>query len=364
MKVDKIILAASVVIFLLFLWQHRDRFTKIYDYEYFGRLYSQSQYVIGEKSLGGIGDDGLYAFAGYYYITGGDISQVSFESPPLAKYLIGISILLFHNELIINIIYTICLFIIVYLLGLCLTDNPLISAISVFVVSIDHLIQTQILLSLLDLPMTVLFLTGIYFFIKGARAKQPKVQLFLSALLFSLSFTTRFFPILPLLLGILTFALVKRGKKHWLPFLIFLAILMPVIYMLVHVAYFIHHPSLSEFIRYQLWIIHWRLGEPFVVGNIIPIILTGYYRSWWGKGEWLWRSDWSILIPVVFVLGIAKMWKERKFFPNNIIWLMVAVYLLYVAFGTVGVTKFLLPVYPLMVIVAVKEIYGRIHLLN
>src|SRR3989344_4258098 len=68
----------------LFIFTHQQYFLRPFDADYFGKLYSESQYVIGERSVGGIGDDGLYAFAGYYYLFDrGDVSAVNFEHPPL-----------------------------------------------------------------------------------------------------------------------------------------------------------------------------------------------------------------------------------------------------------------------------------------
>lgn len=73
--------------------------------------------MVGSGSKG-IGDDGLYAFAGYYYLfQGGDVSAVNFEHPPLGKYLIGVSIFLFGNENVINIIYFALILIITYKIG-------------------------------------------------------------------------------------------------------------------------------------------------------------------------------------------------------------------------------------------------------
>lgn len=338
---------------MLFVWQQRERFLRPYDYNYFGKLYTDSQYVQGQKTRGGIGDDGLYAFAGYYYITGGDISQVSFESPPLAKYLIGVSILLFHNELVINLFYAVFLILLVYRLGFVLTGNHIIGAVASFLVSVDPLFTTQLRLSLLDLPMTIFFLAGFYFFICGAKNTKQKKSFFLSAFFFSLSFTTRFFPILPVLLSLMALSLYKRGIKYWVPFAFFVSALLPVVYLLTHAVYFRDH-SLMDFFRYQLWILHWRLGEPFVPGNIFSTILTGYYRSWWEKGVWLYRDDWSILIPLVFILGFLGLWRWRHKFPHSVVLWVVIVFLIYLATATVGITKFLLPIYPLVAIPALE----------
>lgn len=348
-----LLLILTVASLLFHTWQHRERYLRPYDYEYFGKLYSESQYVKGELSQGGIGDDGLYAFAGYYYIKGGDISQVSFESPPLAKYLIGLSIVLFGNELIINIFYAIWLLIVVYFLAFSLSQNPLISALATFIVGIDRLITGHFIISLLDLPMTVLFLSGVYLYVLAAQSTRPRWLFFLSSLSFALSFVTRFFPILPVLLVVLSLGLLKKGKDYYLPFIVYNIFLLPVIYLLSHFVYFYYHPSLIDFLRYQWWIINWRLGDPFAPGNILTTIFYGQYRSWW-TDEWIYAKEWTVLMPIVVILGSIGIWRWRKKFPHRIISVMVGVFFGYVAIGTVGVAKFILPVYPIFIIAAVE----------
>src|SRR3989344_1572771 len=117
-----VILIFGIIVYIVINYKY---FTRRFNPVYFGNLYSQSQYVIGERSKGGIGDDGLYAFARYYYLLQkGDVASVNFEHPPLGKYLIGLSIYLFGNENVINIIYYSLILIISYKLSrVFFTDN-------------------------------------------------------------------------------------------------------------------------------------------------------------------------------------------------------------------------------------------------
>lgn len=142
----------------LFIIVNQHYFLRKFDPVYMGNLYSQSQYVIGERSKGGIGDDGLYAFAGYYYLfQKGDISSVNFEHPPLGKYLIGLSILFFGNENIINIIYFFFLLLLTYKLSQILLSDRILSVLSVGILSLDSLFLDNLVRSLLDLPFTLFF---------------------------------------------------------------------------------------------------------------------------------------------------------------------------------------------------------------
>lgn len=85
-----ILLILSLIRIFLFVYNNGKVYSKQYDHYEIGKIYSGSQYVKGPKSERPIGDDDLYAFAGYYYLLqGGDISAVNFENPPIGKYLIG-----------------------------------------------------------------------------------------------------------------------------------------------------------------------------------------------------------------------------------------------------------------------------------
>ena len=72
--------------------------------------YSQSQYVLGDEALQKIDDNTLYQYAAEAYLRGEDPTTINFEHPPLGKYLFGLSLQLFNQVLVINILlFAICL---------------------------------------------------------------------------------------------------------------------------------------------------------------------------------------------------------------------------------------------------------------
>lgn len=358
---SRLILVFAFIYLLFFFWVNKERYVRPYDYTYFGNLYSESQYVKGELTKGGIGDDGLYAFAGYYYIRGGDVSQVNFENPPLGKYLIGLSILLFNNERAINILYSLLLLFVVYHLAHQLTKNSLLSSVAASILSVDPLVTSQHLLSMLDIPMIVFFITGIIFYIKAAKSSKPLVLLIYSSLFFSISFATRFFPILPLILVVLTLGLRKKGKRYFLPFFISWCIFLPLVYLLSYIMYFFYHPSFWEFLRYQNWIIHWRLQNPIKFGNIFSTLLFGRYQTWWENPVWLVSSDWTVLTGIITIVGFVGLIRWFKRYPHKILTILCILYVVYLAIGTVGVAKFILPVYPILIICAVDTFFVNLR---
>lgn len=336
-----------------FIYINRNYFLRKFDPSYFGSLYSQSQYVLGPLSKGGIGDDGLYAFAGYYYLfQKGDISSVNFEHPPLGKYLIGLSILLFGNENVINIIYFLLLLLVTYRFGLIILKNKLESLISVLLLSIDPLFLDNLLRSLLDLPFTLFFMLGVYFFLLGLRSIK---YLCLSMFFWGVAFSTRFFPSLFLIYSSMLFIFFCYYQRKLIHFVI-ASFLIPGVYFISHISFFSYHPSLIEFLKHKRWMLSWFSGSIVNVGNIWRNIFTGYYVD--STGILVSNQYWTQLIPIIIILAITR-WRRsllnQKNFDLIFVYILSVMYLIYVTFLTGGLQKFIMPVYPLLTILAISN---------
>lgn len=337
---------------LIYIYSNWYYFSRPFDPAYYGLLYSKSQYVLGEKSRGGIGDDGLYAFAGYYYFFDkGDVSAVNFEHPPLGKYLIGLSILLFHNENFINLIYFFVLLVATYKISDLILKNNNLALASVLVVAFDPLFLDNLKRSLLDLPFSLFFVLGLYFFLLGLN----KAKLFyLSNLFWGAAFSVRFFPAIILVFSFLILFLFLT-KKNLKTFMIS-SLLVPLIYLLCHVSFFVYHPSFIEFLRHKKWMLDWFRGTVPIYGNIWRGLFTGYYINPTGK---LMRDEyWTIILPFISILSLVSLKLNKIDLKKNIfyvVYILTVIYLLYVTFLTNGLHKFILPVYPLMVILALSN---------
>lgn len=354
-----------VIIFfrLLGFWNgQRVRFFSTFDPEYFGQLYSQSQYVLGEKSTGGIGDDGLYAFAGYYYFfQKGDVSSVNFEHPPLGKYLIGLSIFLFHNENFINIIYFLCLLFTTYKLSGIFLKDKLFSLLPVLLLSSDPLFLDHSIRSQLDLPFTLFFSLGIYFFIKGENKSK---FIYLSQLFWAAAFASRFFPFL-VVIELFMFCITFIYQRNNIFVFIKSLMIIPMVYLIVHLSFFIYHPSLIEFLRHKKWMLAWFTGTPVITGNILRNIFSGLYLD--STDKLTLNKLWTPLLPVVTVLALGSF-RGRYFLKRMVSFIIFyginLIYLLYLVFLTNGLQKFIMPVYPILIILAIqnlKELYSIIR---
>lgn len=346
-----------IFIFIFRIYIGRFIFTKPFDAIKMGKIYSESQYVVGSGSKFGIGDDGLYAYAGYYYLMQkGDVASINFEHPPLGKYLIGLSIAIFGNENAINIFYYIVLLFVIHQLALLILKEEIFARITVLIILLDSLVTEQLYFSLLDLPFILFFISAIYLFLKGSKSR--KWYLF-SNLAWGLAFSTRFFPAFVLLYPFQLFWSFKKDRKNTMYFIL-TSLTIPVIYLLSHSMYFYYHPSFFGFIRYKIWMLSWFSGSVSILGNIWRNIFTGYFVD---TSEKLIRNDhWNIPIPIIVMLAmipikiLGKYWKSDKSF----LYYFSTIYFIYMTFLTNGNQKYLMRIYPFLVILALETI-RQIH---
>ncbi len=357
-KWSLLILAIAIINIAWQLTGYYQKFIRPYDAKLVAEKYSNSQYVTGSGSVG-IGDDGLYSFAGYYYIHGGDPSQVNFENPPLGKYLIGLSILLFNNENIIYLLYALFIYSGVYSLCYITYKQHLLSSLSVLLLSFTRLFTIQFIptsaeqmgVTMLDLPLTMFLIFAVIFFIK---ANKKRKNYFLCSLFLGLATVCKFFPAVVIIILIMTayiFLFYRNNLKLWLVSLL----IIPVIYLLSYTVYFYFHPDLMEFVSFQKYIIGWRLGNPVVFGNIFRTILTGNYLSWWNNSL-ITDQEWSITLPVlIFTAVIGALIAVRK---RELLLIFLSAlsfgFIIYLAIGSVGVARYLTPVLPYLIILALR----------
>ncbi len=336
-----------------FLVSNQNFFTRKFDLPYLSDVYSKSQYVVGAASQGGIGDDGLYSFAGYYYVfQRGDVSAVDFTHPPLGKYLIGLSILLFQNENIINIIYFSILLLTTYKIGKMILKNSLLSLIAIAILSFDPLFLDHLLRSLLDLPFTLFFMLAVYFFLLGLNKSK---YYYLSMLFWGMSFSTRFFPSLVIIYAYLFLTIFFYKRKN-LPVFLAASLFIPLVYIIAHISFFVYHPSIIEFLRHKKWMVAWFTGSVRIFGNIWRNIFSGYYLN--PTYKLIKNEHWSILVPFVMVFSLIPVTKfiNKKHMTVLVLYGLSVLYLVYVTILTDGNEKFIMPIYPILCVLAVNNI--------
>ena len=115
-----------------------------------------------------------------------------------------------------------------------------------------------------------------------------------------------------------------------------------------------------EFLRFQKWIIHWRTGNPIVLGNIFLSVFLGRYKAWYPHKGLVENVNWTVHLPILIGLGMIspvffKHAQNRKQ-VLQFLYLVAIVFMLYLAILTVGIRGYVLVAYPIWVILAIYTV--------
>jgi len=142
----------------------RATFTARYNVEYWKDRYEHSQYQLPlSKRI--IGDDGLFAYSGYRLIKGDNPFSINVDKPPVAKYLFGLSILLFQNPLLIVLFFGLCTLIVFYFLAKYFLKSRSSALFVTTLFFLDPLFFSQFWVTTLDLMQLFFLLLNMLFFV-------------------------------------------------------------------------------------------------------------------------------------------------------------------------------------------------------
>lgn len=189
----------------------------------FENLYNNSQYMI-KNPTAILPDETVYAYSGGLFLNG--INPILFlpDVPPMGKYMIGLSILLFNNEHIYSLFFGLLSIFLLYLVGLQIFRNSLLALISPLLWSFEPLFKNQFIYTpLLDTAQLSFILAGFYFFNKGLDSKgyKPIAYFLLFNIFLGLFISTKFYMSgFILLFSTLTVLVLRKYKKHFFQFII------------------------------------------------------------------------------------------------------------------------------------------------
>lgn len=303
------------------IFYSRQIFYYKYDSEYYENLYYHSQWNI-PNSTRGISDGLLYQFVGYRLVLGENPFYLNYEAPPLGKYLYGLSEYYLNNPYWVSLFLYLSSIVVFYLLALSLFKDKKYALLSLLLYSTTPFIATQVRDTMLDLPLTVFFLTHIFFFVKFLI--RPKFRfVILAGIFLGLATGTKIGVYSPwiILFGLpLAFWASKKSRG------LFGKAANPLIYLgsifagycLSYISYFIHHPNPIPWIKLHQKQLDFYLGPG---GNIDYLnqwkgIFLNTYQGWWGI-EKMTLGDWSPVLPLgvlcaIAVLALAIKRKEKS----------------------------------------------------
>lgn len=297
---------------IMVIFSYRGEYLSRYDAQYWKMRYLHSQWVVPD-SKESIGDDGLYAYTGWEYITGRNPTTLNAEVPPLGKYFIGLSIVLFKNQNIFALLSGVFVLISFYWLNRIIFKDNLLALIPVTFFSFEPLFTTQLRAPFLDLLYLGFLLLTMVFFLKK--------QYLWSAVFLGLMASTKNSASTFLIVAgtcFVYFFLTKQYKeiKNY-------SLTLPVAliaFLLTYMDMFLHGQTFRQFLGVQKWILTFysngAKGE-----FIVPwqMLLTGNWQTWWGQTVRVpeWHIGWAILLVIVIVSGLMMLFYKKFGFEHT-----------------------------------------------
>lgn len=284
------------------------------------RIYEQSQWMV-PNSKHPISDETLYAYAGYRYVTGTSPILINPEAPPFGKYMIGLSILLFSNEKVVNVISGIAALVLIYFITRRLSDS-LAASVAVALTAINTLFTDQLIHApQLEILQAVWLLAFLYLFLCWEKSKKW-MTVILAGISLGLFLSTKVlaynFGFLVVILGGFLLINKKNITSYLAPILTMVAIAV-ITFTATYASYFFHGGSLRGFVGTQKWIfLFYRSSGIDMVktfGSYLTLILFNRWRFWSMGYPVISYDSWSILWLPVFIASFFasyKLFRRRK----------------------------------------------------
>jgi hypothetical protein len=333
----------------------------------FERLYYRSQYV-QKKNPSIIPDQILEAFAGGAFLKGTNPILIVHDQPPLGRYVIALSIVLFDNPVTIPFIVYIAGAAGVFFLSKLVLKSWVLALVPFGIFINEPLFLTTLnnlpLLEPIQFPFIV---WAVYFFIAGSYdTKHSFIRYVITGILLGFVISIRYFVLGGVLTGSFCLYLLWKHKlNNFKTFLFTLPISLMVLVLsytrTIQLGY-----SIRQIFGIQKYIFLYHKSaftNPF---SFWDLLLFNRWHTWWGTYSVTFDPQWFIGWPVSFLLtlGALLIFRKKKISFSNeasVLFFWVLLYCLMLSVGYTS-TRYFLPLVPFLYILAtyaVSEIYKK-----
>jgi hypothetical protein len=327
--------------------------------------YEDSQYA-NKKATAWIPDEPVNTYAGMAYVKGVNPVLIASDTPPLGRYLIGATGLIFNNENVITLIAGAISLLFLYLLGTQLFSSKVIALIPLALVSFEPLFKNQFIYTpLLDLMQLMFLLPLFYVFNIALVRKKGYTKYFVGAsILLGCFIATKFFVSGVTIVGAsIIVLLLNFDKRKFLTYIFTLPIAVFVL-LFTYVRALFDDPNLRNFLGIQKYVYTYHKSQLMFPFSIWPFIYFNQWYVWWGDKPVISDNQWTYTWPVVTTLSlftsIAYFFKKiprKKEVEILLVWTIV-----YLGFFSIGqiTPRYLVILLPVLYLIAV---YGIVQLL-
>lgn len=358
-----ILLAFLIIRFGFLIWQNRNNFVANYREGFRGleSLYNHSQYRQKIRPQI-ITDELVYAYAAGEYLNGTSPILIQSEQPPLGKYLIGLSILLFNNPNIIVAGFFPVFLYGCYILSLYLGLPRVFGLFAILAISYETLITDQ----LRYVPQLDIFLLTYHVWaincVISAIEKKSGFRYITAAALLGLAMMTKIFTVtIPLYIILSVIWVVYNPKRIKYVFMGMIPVL-----IICFVSYYrIYHDGMSfiDVFRIQKWIFLYHQDKISRFFTVWPLVYLNRWYVWWGDIPVIQDKSWSFTWPLTLTGLLAYLALTiRKIVRNNskpahiIITVWSLIYLTVLSLSQAS-ARYLIPIIPYAYILSVLIIY-------
>lgn len=336
-------------------------------YEYFEKTYYSSQYV-NKNRPNIMPDQAFEAFLGGAFIKGGNPILFVHEHPPMGRYIIGLSILLFDNDSTIILLLMLLSVLGIFLISRLVFQNSFISLIPLIIFVNEPLFLSKLEIAPLIEPIQLTFIIfSLYFFIKGATEKKYSHYFIFCSIMLGFVISIRFFILGAFLVFamILYFLIKKEFNRKFIIFILSLPLSL-VVLILSYTKTIQEGYSIFQVFSVQKYIFFYHQSKLSSFFSFWDLIMFNRWHTWWGDKRILTDSQWILIWPLSMVLNFLHIMLSiiRKVKLNEaekiiLLWILYYSVLLSVGYST---TRYFLPLLPFIYIMATSVIVKIIRL--
>lgn len=367
---SKIIFYVLLVIIILNVgltaWSLKEKYLSSNYWENFPSLektFLNSQYV-NKHPPGFIPDETAFSYAGGKLIKGTSPVLVVPDAPPLGKYIIGLSTVIFNNDSTFILLAALISLLLLYLLSYQIFLNRTVALIPVLLFSFEPIFKNQLTYApLMDIFQLVFLLSSFYFFNKGFSKHKTLLFFFLASLFLGFFIATKFFISGATIVAAwyLVLLLSKDKKK-----LINLTVSLPVsvlVLLLSYIRVFAFGYTINKFLGIQKWVFLYHQSFIILPFSVWPLLLLNRWYVWFGNKPVISDSQWFFSWPIITVISIITivLYLLKKIPRNKNLEVLMAWFIIYILFLSLGETfsRYFVILIPVLYIIS---IYGIISL--
>lgn len=339
------------------------------NYEDLHKLYYESQYV-NKYNPSIIPDETFESFVGGAFIRGVNPILIVHEHPPLGRYIIGLSTLLFDNASTIIIPLIAVSILGVFLIARLILKKTILALIPLLIFINESLFLSKFkyapLLEPIQLPFIIF---SIYFFIKGVLSKKSLNWFIASSVMLGFVISIRFFILGLAICASMIFFFILRWKADRKFIMYIFSLPFSILILILSYTKTIQEGySVFQVFSIQKYILFYHKSKLISFFSFWDLMLFNRWHTWWGDRRIISDSEWFIFWPfsiiLTFLFFVFVLRKKMIFsVPEKIIFLWIFMYSLLLSVGN-STTRYFLPLVPFLYILSVSFLIKLFRKIN